>query len=296
MTQPQTMTWKGREGLIKLSEEINYDKLSYDELLRFARGSARVLIPKLCAALKRENPNYSNYDIREIVTKDCISIWQRATIRDALPEEYKDKLRQELGREGNKARHESGSEQATEFADSGESGNIQRDSNLANSSSSGPVEDVSDSEDFEKMNRGPDVITEAERARRLTKQLEEADNERSMLRREIDDLKNQVKVLSEKHTPDLLNELQDKFADQHGILDANKLQKVSIGAGKNLMILVQRYNAILQEVVESGQPVPVGTYIITKPEMKLVPVRILVDFNRKRVWLELWEKKLQSLT
>jgi hypothetical protein len=146
------------------------------------------------------------------------------------------------------------------------------------------------------MNRGPDVITEAERARRLTKQLEEADNERSMLRREIDDLKNQVKVLSEKHTPDLLNELQDKFADQHGILDANKLQKVSIGAGKNLMILVQRYNAILQEVVESGQPVPVGTYIITKPEMKLVPVRILVDFNRKRVWLELWEKKLQSLT
>jgi hypothetical protein len=70
------MTWKGREGLIKLSEEINYDKLSYDELLRFARGSARVLIPKLCAALKRENPNYSNYDIREIVTKDCISIWQ----------------------------------------------------------------------------------------------------------------------------------------------------------------------------------------------------------------------------
>jgi hypothetical protein len=29
------------------------------------------MIPKLCAALERENPNYSNYDIREIITKDC---------------------------------------------------------------------------------------------------------------------------------------------------------------------------------------------------------------------------------
>jgi hypothetical protein len=100
MTYPQTTTWKGREGLINLSEEINYDKLSYDELLRFARGSARVLIPKLCAALKRENPNYSNYDIREIVTKDCIEIWQKATIREALPDEYKDKTKQEQGKKG----------------------------------------------------------------------------------------------------------------------------------------------------------------------------------------------------
>src|SRR5918993_4187135 len=89
------MTWKGREGLTNLSEEINYDKLSYDELLRFARGSAKVMIPRMCAALKRENPHYSNYDIREIVTKDCVEIWQRATIRDALPEEYKDKVLKE---------------------------------------------------------------------------------------------------------------------------------------------------------------------------------------------------------
>jgi hypothetical protein len=34
---------------------------------------------------------------------DCISIWQKDkdTISEALPDEYKDKLRQELGREGN---------------------------------------------------------------------------------------------------------------------------------------------------------------------------------------------------
>jgi hypothetical protein len=59
---------------------------------------------------------------------------------------------------GNEAKYGSGSEQTTEFAPSDESGNIQRDSNLAKSSSVGPVEDVS--EDFSKMNRGQDVITE----------------------------------------------------------------------------------------------------------------------------------------
>ena len=58
-------------------------------------------------------------------------------------------------------RYETGSEQTSEFAPFDENGNIQQDSNLANSGSVGPVEDVS--EDFGKMNRGQDVITESER-------------------------------------------------------------------------------------------------------------------------------------
>ena len=49
---------------------------------------------------KRENPNYTNYDIREIVEKDCLPIWKKATIRDALPDEYKDPVKQEAGRIG----------------------------------------------------------------------------------------------------------------------------------------------------------------------------------------------------
>ena len=61
-----------------------------------------------CAALKKENPGYSNYDIREIIMKDCISIWQKATIREALPDEYKDKKMRELARESHKNREGSG--------------------------------------------------------------------------------------------------------------------------------------------------------------------------------------------
>ena len=46
-------------------------------------------------------------------------------------------------------KYETGSEQTSEFAPFDENGNIQQDSNLANSGSVGPVEDVS--EDFSKM-------------------------------------------------------------------------------------------------------------------------------------------------
>jgi hypothetical protein len=153
------------------------------------------------------------------------------------------------------------------------------------------------SETLTGMNRGPDVITEKERAKMLSKQLEEADVERSMLKHEIADLKNQVKTLSEKNTPELLKEIEEKFADdQKGVLDSKEMQKISMEAGKNLIILVERYNSILQEAVERGKPVPFGTYILTKPELKLVPIRIMVDFNSKRIWVELWEKRLQKLS
>jgi hypothetical protein len=195
----------------------------------------------------------------------------------------------------NEARYESGSKQATEFAPSDENGNISRDSSLAKSGSVGPVESVS--EDFSKMNRGQDVITEKERAKMLSKELEEADSERNMLKHENADLKNQVKVLSEKNTPVFPKEIEKKFAnDQKGVLDSKKMQKISMEAGKNLMILMERYNSILQEAVERGKPVPFGTYILTKPELKLVPIRVMVDFNRKRIRVELWEKRLQSPT
>ena len=81
------------------------------------------------------------------------------------------------------------------------------------------------SEDFSKMNRGQDVITESERIKKLEQRLTESDAERDILRREIDGLKNEVKVLKEKTTPELLRELQEKFADAPGLIDAKKLQK-----------------------------------------------------------------------
>ena len=68
---------------------------------------------------------------------------------------------------------QAGSKQTPEFAPFDENSDISRDSNLAESGSVGPIEGVS--EDFSKMNRGQDVITESERAKRLEQRLNEAE-------------------------------------------------------------------------------------------------------------------------
>jgi hypothetical protein len=76
------------------------------------------------------------------------------------------------------------------------------------------------------------------------------------------------------------------------LLDAKQLQKISEKAGRDLETIIQRYNIIIKSAIESGEPVPIGTYVITKPDMKLVPVRIMVDFDQRKIEISLWEKKL----
>ena len=68
-------------------------------------------------------------------------------------------------------------------------------------------------------------MTESERAKRLERRLAEAEEERTLLRQEREELMNQVNVLKEKSTPELLKKLQEKFADTPGLIDAKKLQK-----------------------------------------------------------------------
>jgi hypothetical protein len=101
--------------------------------------------------------------------------------------------------------------------------------NPAQSGPVGPIEDVS--EDSSKMNRGQDVITESERIKKLEQRLNEAEEKRLLLRQEGDELNTTVKVLKEKTTRELLKELQEKFHDQPGLIDAKKLQKDALDRG-----------------------------------------------------------------
>jgi hypothetical protein len=76
------------------------ENLKYDQLLERARGTAKYWIPKLCKALRRENSEMSNDDIRERVSHDCLPVWQKSTIRDALPDEYKHTEKAQAGKKG----------------------------------------------------------------------------------------------------------------------------------------------------------------------------------------------------
>jgi chromosome condensin MukBEF ATPase and DNA-binding subunit MukB len=80
------------------------------------------------------------------------------------------------------------------------------------------------------MNRGQEVITESERIKKLEQRLNEAEEERLLLRQERDELNTTVKVLKEKTTPELLKELQEKLHDQPGLIDAKNYKKTQVRA------------------------------------------------------------------
>jgi hypothetical protein len=86
---------------------------TYEELLEEARSkvvafqqtTAKEYIPKMYEAVRSENPNHTPEDIRERITKDCIKIWKKRTILEALPDEAKDPEKQKAGHLGQKKRN-----------------------------------------------------------------------------------------------------------------------------------------------------------------------------------------------
>lgn len=113
------------------------------------------------------------------------------------------------------------------------------------------------------------------------------------LEEQVSELKRENEDLKEKTQPELLRELKERFYDKPGMLDAKQLQKISEKAGRDLETIVQRYNTIILGAVELRQPVPLGLYIIIKPNKVLVPIRLEIDFDKRKIEISLWEKKLE---
>jgi hypothetical protein len=77
----------------------------YDDLLKEAKAKAEAFtltakeyIPKMYNALREEDPNISPDDARDRIQKDCVGIWSRRTVLEALPSEAKDPKKQKAGR------------------------------------------------------------------------------------------------------------------------------------------------------------------------------------------------------
>lgn len=113
--------------------------------------------------------------------------------------------------------------------------------------------------------------------------------------KERDSLSNENKIIKEKSQPELLHDLHEMYNDKPGLMDAKQLEKVSEKVGRDIETIVQRYNIIIRGAVKSGEPLPLGNVYQTKPDMKLVPVRVMLEFDRRKIEVSLWEMKLQSL-
>jgi hypothetical protein len=84
----------------------------YDDLLEEVRSraaayisTAKIYIPKMYEALMNESKDISPEDARDRIEKDCFGIWAKRTILDALPDEAKNRKKQESGRLGQKKRN-----------------------------------------------------------------------------------------------------------------------------------------------------------------------------------------------
>jgi hypothetical protein len=79
---------------------------TYEELLEEARtkvqsiqqSTAQEYVPKMYRAFRDANPDLASEDARDRIEKDCVGIWSKRTILDALPDEAKDLKKQKAGR------------------------------------------------------------------------------------------------------------------------------------------------------------------------------------------------------
>jgi hypothetical protein len=76
----------------------------YDELLKEAKAkaepfalTAREYLRNMYDALCTEDSSLSLEDARDRIEKDCVGIWSKRTILDALPDEAKDRKKQKAG-------------------------------------------------------------------------------------------------------------------------------------------------------------------------------------------------------
>jgi hypothetical protein len=134
---------------------------------------------------------------------------------------------------------------------------------------------------------------DSELIKKLKSDIEELKKQLADKTAEASELKRDYKVLTEKNQPELFREMQERFYDEPGLIKGDELQKINEAAGKNLVKMLERYNSILNDAAVNGQPVPVGLYVIAKPEMVFVPVRFIVNYRMQRVVISLWEKKLK---
>jgi hypothetical protein len=244
------------------------EELSYSELKDRIRGECARALPKkervLLMAKKLEDDLTLKDTICDQICTDLCDVTSERHIRGCLPDEYKQQRKR----------------RDTEESTSGLRHSAANDNKNVPEQRAVAV----DTEGYEDIKR-PDDRPASEIVKNLQKKLTDVVQER-------DNLSNEVQVLKEKTQPEMLKEIQERFYDEPGLIKGEKLQKVNETAGKHIIKMLERYNSILNDAALAGQPIPVGLYVIAKPEMVFIPVRFTVNFEKKRVDISLWEKKL----
>jgi hypothetical protein len=232
-----------------MSQEAGHP--GYDDLLTKARGSAKYWVPQLCEALRKENPEMTPNDIRDTIKKDCISIWQRGTITDALPDEYKDKTRQKVGRKGRQ-------KQLAQENTSG--GTVTTTEDLPDSNRAKPVSDTQSEQYFGDDNSSTP---------NLKNELEEVKEENRKLRQTI-----------------AIQKSEKPLYDGGGIFDIKDMPIINGKPKVSLESVIRTYNNIISNLIKNREVVPLKQYVVTRTGL-LVPITLYIRFRDKYAGIRL---------
>jgi hypothetical protein len=86
------------KGLHSLTKYDDLLKEAKSKLSAIQQSTARDYIPRMYAELRKENSDITPEDARDRIEKDCVGIWGKRTILQALPDEAKDVKKQKAGR------------------------------------------------------------------------------------------------------------------------------------------------------------------------------------------------------
>jgi hypothetical protein len=245
--------------------ETDYSK--YDQLLEQAKGSAKYWVPKLCEALRRENSEMSNDDIRERVTQDCLPIWQKSTIRDALTDEYKQKEKAQAGKKGRKKQLE----QAGGTLTITEEPEVPVNLRAENGSYLSTGQKL---QTFNKL-RPEEIVSRHHCQTNITKQEHQ----------EASKGKTAIQGRENREEAPCLN------SEGVGLIKAGSVKSISRLNRRGWAALVHRYGDSIRGMIESYSKVSIKFYLLHKSDRVLVPVTFTVDFSKMTTSLLLDERR-----
>jgi hypothetical protein len=232
----------------------------------------------------------SNDDIRESVMQDCLPIWQKSTIRDALPDEYKQKEKAQAGKKGRQKQLE----QAGSAVTITEEPEVPVESWVENGSIPSKRQEY---EDFESINR-PNVKSAAEMYNKLQNELkstkQQLEEERKSTEHTLREKEKEIQMLKEsQNIEDIPQQLVD---NKIGPVKVQNLSKISDFDRKWFQSLVRRLGELVRRrFVEQGAA-SVKFYVLGKDRTTnieyVIPVAFSVDLLNKTTEVELNEARL----
>jgi hypothetical protein len=240
----------------------------YDQLLEQARGSAKYWIPKLCEALKRENSEMSNGDIRERVTHDCLPIWQKSTIRDALPDECKNNEKAQAGKKGRQKQLEQAGGTVTIIEES----EMPVELRAENGPDSPAGQEL---QNFDKPSP-EEMVSQPQCQSNITNQEHQEASEGKAAIQGRENIEEAPRLNSEGV----------------GLIKADNVKRISKSNRRGWAAFVRRHRDVIRRTIESENKVSIKFFLLHKKDRVLVPVSFTVDFSKMTTSLLLDEGKL----